>query len=66
MRYDGTLCRNDKLLLASKESITPNCTTSLLISDIFFSGDLAHHLLEIEMTTIEKESYHSIWYSEVG
>jgi hypothetical protein len=63
MRNECTLAREDKLLLACEVSIAPYRPTSLLISDILVSGDLLHHLLEIEMTTIEEECYNSRRYS---
>ena len=45
MRNKCTLRREDELFLTSQESITPHGTTSLFISDIFFSRDLSHNLL---------------------
>ena len=60
MRNKCTLRRDDKLFLASEESITPYGSTPLFISDIFFSREFEHDLFQIEMTTIEEEIYDSI------
>jgi hypothetical protein len=63
MRNQCTLAREDELLLACEVSITPDSSTSLLISDILVSGELLHHLFEIKMATIEEECYNSRRYS---
>lgn len=66
MRDDSTLRREDKLLLACEKSITPYCSTSLLVSDIFLSCYLMHHLFEIESSSIEEEFHDSRRDSEMS
>jgi hypothetical protein len=54
------------LFLSCEESITPYSATPLLVSDIDFSCELMHNLLEIEMTSIEEEFYDTRRYPEMS
>lgn len=66
MRDECTLGSNDELFLTREESITPYCTTSLLVSDIFFSCQFMHDLFEIESSSIEEKLDDTRWYFQMS